>query len=279
MGIQWNGFNSEIKLSVTCWHWLNTIEQSNWERREYTILTPDSTHRCQEPGEFMKEERETSLAASIILLVANAGAKTAQYIRLLEKRYTVVVARSGKQAIVKAERRQPSAIVLDAVSMRTTGERIVHQLAESISVPLIHIHPGPRSEARTSAEVILFPPLSAKRLFNCVELLLGKAHDEIIECGPFIMNVPKRTLIAHGKEKQLTPKVALLLELFMRNLNQTMDRKTLMEKVWQTDYLGDTRTLDVHIRWVREALEDKSRKPRFLKTVRGVGYRLVIAEK
>jgi DNA-binding response OmpR family regulator len=218
------------------------------------------------------------MAPSTILLVANAGAKTAQYIRLLEKSYRVVVARSGKQAIVKAEQRDPAAIVLDAVSMRTTGERISQQLAEMVTAPLIHIHPGPRSQAKTSAEVILFAPLSARRLSKCIETLLGAQKDELIQGGPFLLNVPNRTLIANGKEKQLTPKVALLLELLMRNPNETMDRKTLMEKVWQTDYLGDTRTLDVHIRWVREALDDQSRTPRFLKTVRGIGYRLTIPD-
>ena len=162
--------------------------------------------------------------------------------------------------------------------MRTTGERVVHQLEKTVTVPIIHIHPGPRATAESPAEMILFAPLSAKRLLNCVDLILGKKRDEVLECGPFILNIPNRILLAFNKEKQLTPKVALLLEIFMRHPNETLARKTLMEQVWETDYLGDTRTLDVHIRWVREALEDKSRQPRYLKTVRGVGYTLDIAD-
>jgi DNA-binding response OmpR family regulator len=74
------------------------------------------------------------------------------------------------------------------------------------------------------------------------------------------------------QETQLTPKVALLLELFMRQPGTTLDRKVLMEKVWQTEYMGDTRTLDVHVRWIRQAIEADPARPQLLKTVRGVGY-------
>lgn len=219
------------------------------------------------------------MALPTILMVANAGAKTAQYIQALEKKYQVIIARSGRQAVVKGRAQAPALVVLDAVSMRTTGVRICQGLHDKLAgVPVIHIHPGPRPQSESEAEVVLFPPLSARRLMNCVELLLGEAQDEVIECGPFRMNLPRRSLIAHGKEMQLTPKVAALLEVFMRHAGETLDRKTLMEKVWNTDYLGDTRTLDVHIRWVRDALENSSKKPRYLRTVRGVGYRLVIPD-
>ena len=214
-----------------------------------------------------------------ILMVANTGSKPAQYQRALEKAYPVSVVRSGKQAVITGRKLHPALVVLDAVSMRTTGERICQTICDAMpDVPVVHIHPGPRSAAVSVAAVVLFPPLSARRLFNCVELLLGSEQDEVIECGPFLLNIPNRTLIAHGKEQQLTPKVAALLEVFMRHPGETLDRKSLMERVWNTDYLGDTRTLDVHIRWVRDVLENGSKQPRFLKTVRGVGYRLVISD-
>ncbi len=83
----------------------------------------------------------------------------------------------------------------------------------------------------------------------------------------------RRTLVAHGNETQLTPKQALLVETFLRHPRETLARKRLMEAVWDTEYMGDTRTLDVHIRWIRKAMEVGG-NPRYLMTVRGVGYRL-----
>jgi DNA-binding response OmpR family regulator len=110
---------------------------------------------------------------------------------------------------------------------------------------------------------------------NCIERLLHQPTDEeIILCGPLAMNLSRRVLVANGQETQLTPKLALLVELFLRNPGKTLDRRALMEHVWQTDYLGDTRTLDVHIRWFRRAIETDPGNPLYIKTVRGVGYRL-----
>ena len=78
---------------------------------------------------------------------------------------------------------------------------------------------------------------------------------------------------ANGREKRLTPKAASLLEVFLKHPEETLDRAFLMRQVWDTDYIGDTRTLDVHVRWVREAIEPEPGKPCHILTVRGVGYR------
>ena len=75
----------------------------------------------------------------------------------------------------------------------------------------------------------------------------------------------------------MTPKLVQLVETFFRHPDETLDRKMLMERVWNTSYLGDTRTLDVHVRWIRRAIEANPSKPRYLKTVRGVGYRLEVS--
>src|SRR5262249_26377608 len=88
----------------------------------------------------------------------------------------------------------------------------------------------------------------------------------------------RRVLFVGGQEIQLTPKQALLFEIFMQHPGEVLDRKILMEKVWQTNYLGDTRTLDVHIRWIREAIESNPGKPRYLRTIRGVGYCFEVPE-
>ena len=93
----------------------------------------------------------------------------------------------------------------------------------------------------------------------------------------FLDYLTKKSVDIEGKgERRLTPKLAHLLAQFMRHPHQVLTRRELMRRVWHTDYIGDTRTLDVHIRWVREIIEEKPAKPQFLKTVRGKGYILAI---
>jgi DNA-binding response OmpR family regulator len=77
-----------------------------------------------------------------------------------------------------------------------------------------------------------------------------------------------------GKSTKLTPRLVTLLQMLMEHHGEVVERETLFKKVWETNYTGDTRTLDVHISWLRRAIELDPEKPKFLKTIRGVGYRL-----
>jgi DNA-binding response OmpR family regulator len=193
----------------------------------------------------------------------------------IEKRYPIVIATSGKQGIDMAGRGTARLVVLDAASMRTPGERICLTLRERIgNRPIVHIHPGPKSSAQSAADVILFTPFTTRKLLNCIDRLLYTSDDEVLSYGPFSMSLGRRVLMVNGQETPLTPKQALLVEMFLRHPGETLDRKMLMEKVWQTDYLGDTRTLDVHIRWIRQMIEQDPSRPRYLQTIRGIGYRL-----
>ena len=76
----------------------------------------------------------------------------------------------------------------------------------------------------------------------------------------------------------LTPKKLSLLKLFMERPNTTITRLELMEAIWNTKYMGDTRTLDVHIRWLRETIEHDPNKPQYLQTIRGQGYKLTLSQ-
>jgi DNA-binding response OmpR family regulator len=73
--------------------------------------------------------------------------------------------------------------------------------------------------------------------------------------------------------------VAKLLELFLQSPGKLLTRKTIIRKIWHTDYTGDTRTLDVHMSWLRKAIEPDPKRPRYIKTIRGMGYRLDLPEK
>jgi DNA-binding response OmpR family regulator len=95
----------------------------------------------------------------------------------------------------------------------------------------------------------------------------------ILEMGPLRLNLAQRRVKSVDKEARLTPKQTKLLEMFMRNPGKLLTRETLIQDVWHTDYTGDTRTLDVHMSWLRKAIEPDPRQPTFIKTIRGMGYR------
>ncbi len=218
--------------------------------------------------------RDNGVDSQTLLYVGRTSARADSVFQTLKKHFTVVSAASGRDALEQLCTVAPAVIVIDAASMRTPGERICRAIrAAHPRVPILHILP-PDIDLNPDADVVLKQPLTTRRLLSQLRGLLQQHADDMLHVGPFSMNVSRRVLIAYGQEIQLNPKLATLIELFLRHPNTTIDRETLMKKVWKTSYLGDTRTLDVHIRWAREALENKGAHPRCLVTVRGVGYRL-----
>ncbi len=96
----------------------------------------------------------------------------------------------------------------------------------------------------------------------------------MLHVGPIRLDLENKQLRCQGRETKLTPRLVLLLKILMKHPGEVLEREHLFKEVWSTDYTEDTRTLDVHISWLRRALEDDPRNPKFLKTVRSVGYRL-----
>lgn len=93
-----------------------------------------------------------------------------------------------------------------------------------------------------------------------------------LTCGPIALDVESQTLYRDGEQHHLTPKECRLLEVFLLHKGQVLTRQFLMKEVWQTDYVADTRTLEVHVHWLRQKIEDNRSSPTFIHTVRGVGY-------
>jgi DNA-binding response OmpR family regulator len=219
------------------------------------------------------------MEAARVLVIGRIQVNRSSIATALEKHYQVIIAPSGKLGVDLARQNPCQVVVLDAASLRTPGDRICVELRQRLGkTPIIHIHPGPKNGAQSVADVVLYQPLTSRRLLNTVDRLLQSQDEETLTYGAFSVNLARRVLIVDGQETQLTPKQSLLIEMFLRHPGEVLDRKTLMEKVWQTNYMGDTRTLDVHVRWIREAIEKDPGKPQYLRTVRGVGYCLEINE-
>lgn len=123
---------------------------------------------------------------------------------------------------------------------------------------------------------VLGLPLNAKEVIAVLNRLATKSSEHLLNHGPITLNMALRTVVTPNGQYTMTPKQCALLKLLMSEQGQVVERRKIMETVWETDYLEDTRTLDVHIRWLRERIEQNPSKPVYLKTVRGVGYRFDI---
>lgn len=123
---------------------------------------------------------------------------------------------------------------------------------------------------------VLQLPFTPRKVLNRVTRLLKERQGSIVKAGRLTLNLQTRCVSYGEVIHRLTPKQADLLQVFMEHEGETLTRKALMATVWNTDYLGDTRTLDVHVRWIRERIEDDPGHPQYLRTVRGIGYRFGI---
>lgn len=217
--------------------------------------------------------------AASVLLIESVRANGKSFSPALQKRYELTLAFSGKQGIRLAQDIRPDVVVLDAVSMRTSGDRICHKLRVCLpDTPIIHVRPTfDEIPAESQADVVLHQPLTWRKLVNRIKRFVDLApkDEEWLRAGTLSLNVAQQVLMVGEQEKRLTPKLVGLAEIFFKNPNTVIARKTLIQQVWNTEYMGDTRTLDVHVRWLREAVEENPSKPRIVTTVRGVGYRLV----
>lgn len=196
-----------------------------------------------------------------------------RWVNTLRNRYEIHWVRSGKRALELLPQ-APALIVLDAISLKTSGARICKQLRQSFERTPILLLSTSALHDDGLVDSVLTAPLSARQIQNAIQRLTRQTPNEI-RCAGFVLDLDHRLLRAGGREVALNPKQAQLLEAFFRRPNQVIERSWLMKTVWETDYVGDTRTLDVHIRWVRQAL---GLEPSPLKTIRGVGYCLEVRE-
>jgi DNA-binding response OmpR family regulator len=215
--------------------------------------------------------------ALILLVEGKRAGDDSLQAALCKAGYEVTVYHTGNAALEWARENEPDLIVFDGASMRSSGVRSCRQLHQALDdVPIIHTRTEEQARDESAgAAVYLVRPYTPRKVLNRVRALLPAvaSEEEIVRAGDLILYRGKRSVEVHGQgERQLTPKLAALLEDFLRHPNEVRTRRELMQNVWQTDYIGDTRTLDVHVRWVREAVESDPGAPRRLLTVRGKGY-------
>jgi DNA-binding response OmpR family regulator len=214
---------------------------------------------------------------STLLVIEGKHADHPAFIAALRKKgFVAELVSNGNEALKRlAAGFKPDVVVVNAASLRTSGIRICKSLREKDSkLPILVILDPDKEIGKIEADIILSLPFTAQKLVNRIKHLLpGDASDDI-RAGPVHLDVEKRVVRCLDKQTRLTPRLMRLLKTLIDHKGEVIERKSLFSQVWETDYTDDTRTLDVHISWLRRAVEVDPETPVFIKTIRGVGYRL-----
>ena len=166
--------------------------------------------------------------------------------------------------------------------MRTSGKRICQSIrAHSHRAHIVLVTETQSTdsiEKEELADVVLPLPFTLQKLMNRIRPLLPSEMKDLLQIGALQLDPIQRWVRIGNRQTSLTPRLVALLKILIEHPGEVIEREYLFRTVWDTTYTEDTRTLDVHVSWLRRAIEDDPRNPRYLKTIRGVGYRLDIEE-
>jgi DNA-binding response OmpR family regulator len=225
-----------------------------------------------------------------ILLIEDDDYITRPVARALQEGgYEVSVASDGETGLALALEARPDLVVLDILLPGIDGWEVCRRLRASSTVPILMLTALGEEVDRIlglelGADDYLTKPFSTRELLARINATLrrvelDRTHAEqshTLSVGDVTIDLDKRQAFKQDKELQLRYKEFELLTLLVARADEVVPRADLFDKVWGTDWLGDTRTLDVHIRWLREKLEEDPSTPRYILTVRGVGYRFAV---
>ena len=218
-------------------------------------------------------------AAPIKILLVQGGLGDSVGPLLERHGYRVVWVQTAKQALERVTSEKPALVIIDVPSLIANAEKLCQEVKRIRDIPVLMLGEqgaginGKAARAYAGCADEFVPrPLRARRLLLRIAKLLPEGLAIELRCGDLVFRPADGILRKRDKEVYLNPKLSRLLQLFMQHPGEVLTRRVLMQQVWDTDYIGDTRTLDVHIRWLRLAIEDNPTMPVYLRTVRGQGY-------
>jgi DNA-binding response OmpR family regulator len=218
------------------------------------------------------------MKAKILLIEGKRADRPSFVAGLTRKGYQVESAANGSVALARLEPFAPHLIIINAASMRTSGKRMCQSVrAHANGAPIVLVTEAQNTEALEKeglAEVILALPFTLQKLMNRIRPLLPGEQKDLLQVGALQLDPIQRWVRIGARQTSLTPRLVMLLKILMEHPGEVIQREYLFRTVWDTAYTEDTRTLDVHVSWLRRAIEDDPRSPQYIKTVRGIGYRL-----
>jgi DNA-binding response OmpR family regulator len=211
---------------------------------------------------------------------------------LIKEGYAILTANDGVQALDVARVQKPDLVVLDVMLPRLNGFEVCRILRKEMTMPILMLTAKAGETDKVvglelGADDYMTKPFSMREFLARIKAMLRRSEmlkseaaaasesaPAIIRAGDLEIDLVKHKISRAGSTIDLSPKEFDLLAFLAKNREQVFSRDQLLEKVWGYEYAGDTRTVDVHIRWLRQKIESDPAYPKYLITVRGVGYKL-----
>jgi two-component system, OmpR family, response regulator RegX3 len=199
--------------------------------------------------------------------------------------FDAVVAATGPDALAEFDRGGADVVLLDLMLPGLPGTEVCRALRSRSNVPIIMLTAKDAEIDKVvglelGADDYVTKPYSARELVARIRAVLRRRvdtevlTDAVLEAGPVRMDVERHVVNVDGEQVSLPLKEFDLLELLLRNAGRVLTRGQLIDRVWGSDYVGDTKTLDVHVKRLRAKIEPDPASPTYLVTVRGLGYKL-----
>jgi len=204
---------------------------------------------------------------------------------LRQEGYEVLTAENGEDGLETFRSAKPELVILDVMLPRIDGFEVCRRIRRESDVPILMLTARDTELDKVvgleiGADDYLAKPFSMRELVARVRAMLRRARrvtepevTDVIELGGLQLDVPKHRVSADGVDIGLKPREFDLLSLLMSHPGQVFNRDQILAQVWGFDYAGDSRTVDTHVKTLREKLGDDADRPRWVETVRGVGYR------
>ena len=199
--------------------------------------------------------------------------------------FQTIVVDNGLDALPVFDREGADLVLLDVMLPGMSGMEVCRKLREVSSVPIIMLTAKDSELDKVlglelGADDYVTKPYSACELIARIRAVLRRrsaetdsATESVLQGGPVRMDIDRHVVTVNGEEISMPLKEFELLEILLRNVGRVMTRGQLIERVWGADYVGDTKTLDVHIKRLRSKIEPDSSAPQYVVTVRGLGYK------
>lgn len=206
----------------------------------------------------------------------------------LEKNgYTVYMAVNGLEGLSLAREKQVDLILLDLMLPGIDGFEVCKEIRKDniiSNVPIIML--TAKSEEidkilglELGADDYITKPFSIRELSARIKALLRRSNvkydNEVLKFGNIVLNLQTREVLKNGEKLEFTLKEFEVLRLLVQNKGKILTREILLDKIWGYEYVGETRTVDVHIRHIRKKVEENDKNPIYIQTIRGVGYKFI----